>query len=304
MTETIMTEWKAGRPDSPRLHELTERVARAEVLDGAAETVSGAFSSVVEPGPLKDLLSGTPLGHALHPLLTDVTLAFYVSASTLDLIGGEDSRPAARRLIGAGLASTLPTAVTGLNDWTDTARSDEGARRVGMAHAAANVAASVCYGASLLARRAGAQRLGTALGLLGLGAIGVGGHLGGHLTYSQGVGVDQTTFRGPLSEWTPALDEDELPEGDATAADVGGVRLLLYRDGDRVYALDDRCCHRGGPLHRGEVQDGCVTCPWHKSTFRLEDGSVVRGPAAYPQPAYDVRIAGGQILVRGPAEGY
>lgn len=301
MTETIMTEWKAGRPDSPRLHELTERVAHAEVLDGPAEAVSGAFSSAVEPGPLKDLLGGTPLGHALHPLLTDVTLAFYVSASTLDLIGGDESRQAARRLIGAGLASTLPTAVTGLNDWADTAGTHEGARRVGLAHAAANVAASVCYGASLLARRAGAQRFGTALGLLGLGAIGVGGHLGGHLTYSQGVGVDQTTFRGPLSDWTPALAEDELPEGEPAAADVEGVRLLLFRDGDRVYALDDRCCHRGGPLHRGEVQDGCVTCPWHKSTFRLEDGSVVRGPAAYPQPAYDVRIAGGQILVRGPA---
>jgi nitrite reductase/ring-hydroxylating ferredoxin subunit len=302
-TSTKTAEWTAGRAETPRLHELTERLVDVEALDGPAEQIAGAFSSAVAPGPLKDALSGTWLGHALHPLLTDATMAFYVSASTLDLIGGEDSRRAAERLIGAGLASTVPTAVTGLNDWTDTSKSDEGARRVGLVHAAANVAATVCYGASLLARRAGAPRLGTALGLLGLGAIGVGGHLGGHLTYSQGVGVAQTTFRKPLPDWTPVLAEDELPEGEPTAAEAEGVTLLLYRDGERVYALDDRCCHRGGPLHGGEVENGCVTCPWHKSVFRLEDGAVVRGPAAYPQPAYDVRVADGQILVRGPATG-
>jgi nitrite reductase/ring-hydroxylating ferredoxin subunit/uncharacterized membrane protein len=303
MTETLITEWKAGRPETPRLHELTERLAGAEELDAPAEALASAFASAVEPGPVKDALSGTWLGHALHPLLTDATLAFYVSASTLDLLGGEESQRAAERLIGLGLLSTVPTAVTGLNDWTDTTKSDAGARRVGVAHAAANVAGTVLYGASFLARKAGARRFGAALGLLGLGAIGVGGHLGGHLTYSQGVGVDQTTFRGALSEWTPVLGEDELPEGEPKAADVDGVSLLLYRDGDRVYALDDRCCHRGGPLHRGEVADGCVTCPWHKSMFRLEDGAVVRGPAAYPQPAYDVRVADGQILVRGPSSG-
>ena len=60
-------------------------------------------------------------------------------------------------------------------------------------------------------------------------------------------------------------------------------------------SLANRCCPRGGPLDRGEVADGCVTCPWHGSTFRLEDGSVVRGPAAYPQPAYDVRVLDGGI---------
>jgi nitrite reductase/ring-hydroxylating ferredoxin subunit len=76
------------------------------------------------------------------------------------------------------------------------------------------------------------------------------------------------------------------------------VPVLLTRQDGRVYALADRCSHRGGPLHQGEVADGCVTCPWHGSVFRLEDGSVVRGPAAYPQPALDVRVEAGGILVR------
>ncbi|HVM16817.1 MAG TPA: Rieske (2Fe-2S) protein [Gaiellaceae bacterium] len=292
------TTWQGGRPTTPRMHEVAERVADVEALDAPAETLSGAFSSAVGPGPLKDALSGTWLGHALHPLLTDATIAFFLSASTLDLIGGRESDAAARRLIAAGLASSLPTAVTGLNDWTDTVRSDAGARRVGMAHAMANGAATVLYGASLLARRAGARRLGAALGLAGLGALSVGGHLGGHLTYSQGVGVDQTTFEEPPREWTRVLADADLAEGAAAGGDADGVDVLLVRQGGRVYALANRCTHRGGPLHQGRLSDGCVECPWHKSVFRLDDGSVERGPAAYPQRSFDVRVADGEIFVR------
>ena len=295
------TTWPAGDPETPRLHVLTELLAEAEELDEPAKKIADAFGSAVQPGQFKDVLSGTWLGHALHPLLTDATIAFYLSASTLDLVGGEESQRAADKLIGAGLLSTLPTAVTGLNDWVDTTRSDEGVRRVGLVHAMANSAATMLYGASLLARRAGARRLGTLLGLGGLTAIGIGGHLGGHLTYSQGVGVDQTTFEEPPTEWTRVLAEAELPEGEATEADADGVPVFLTRQEGRVYALANRCCHRGGPLHKGEIEDGCVVCPWHKSAFRLEDGSVERGPAAYPQPAFDVRLDGGEIFVRARA---
>jgi nitrite reductase/ring-hydroxylating ferredoxin subunit len=51
----------------------------------------------------------------------------------------------------------------------------------------------------------------------------------------------------------------------------------------------------------GTVADGAITCPWHGSTFRIEDGSVVRGPAAYPQPVYDVRVEDGVIEVHARA---
>ena len=77
-----------------------------------------------------------------------------------------------------------------------------------------------------------------------------------------------------------------------------GVDVLLVRQGGRVYALANRCTHRGGPLHQGRLSDGCVECPWHKSVFRLDDGSVERGPAAYPQRSFDVRVADGEIFVR------
>jgi nitrite reductase/ring-hydroxylating ferredoxin subunit len=74
--------------------------------------------------------------------------------------------------------------------------------------------------------------------------------------------------------------------------------ILLFREGTRVHALWASCTHELGPLAEGRFADGCVTCPWHGSTFRLADGKVVRGPAAFPQPVYEARVTDGKIEIR------
>ena len=74
--------------------------------------------------------------------------------------------------------------------------------------------------------------------------------------------------------------------------------MLLARADGGLRALANTCTHAGGPLDEGELADGCVTCPWHGSTFRLDDGSVVRGPASTPQPTYETRVRDGWIEVR------
>jgi nitrite reductase/ring-hydroxylating ferredoxin subunit len=73
---------------------------------------------------------------------------------------------------------------------------------------------------------------------------------------------------------------------------------MVVRDRGEVRALTDRCAHHGGPLHEGDVRDGCATCPWHGSTFDQRDGSLVRGPSAYPQPAWQARVREGRIELR------
>ena len=50
--------------------------------------------------------------------------------------------------------------------------------------------------------------------------------------------------------------------------------------------------------HEGPLADGCVTCPWHGSVFRLADGEIVRGPSAYPQPRWETRIRDGVIELK------
>jgi nitrite reductase/ring-hydroxylating ferredoxin subunit/uncharacterized membrane protein len=284
----------------PKLHAAAERIGRIGALDPPAKALAKAVRSAVPRGPVKDGLSGTWLGHALHPLLTDAVIGPWLSALILDAVGGEDSERAAEVLIATGIAASLPTAVTGAHDWADTEPADDSARRVGAVHGVLNVGALGLFTASLAARRGGRRGSGKALAAAGGALLAASGHLGGHLAYSQGVGVEQTAFdRGP-DEWSPALPSAELPDGGKVCVLVNDVPVLLVRrDGD-VHALHDRCVHRGGPLHQGELVDGCIECPLHGSVFRLEDGGVERGPATGPQPVFEARERDGQIEVRRP----
>ena len=287
-----------GLARRPRMQVLARRLGAVEALDAPAERIAATVRKKIPGGPVKDALSGTWLGHAFHPLMTDVPIGTWTSAVILDWIGGRESAKAADRLIGVGLVAAVPTFVSGWSDWADSTLSSDDIRRMGLIHAALNGTAANLFLGSLVARRRGRRGTGKLLGLAAISSLGAGGWLGGHLSYSQASGVDQTALEEGPGQWSPALPEAELPEGQAACAHVDDVRVLLVRQGGRVWALANRCTHRGGPLHEGEVGDGTITCPWHQSTFALADGSVERGPAAYPQPAYDVRSRDGMLEVR------
>ena len=278
------------------VEDLLERIEKAEGLDSVARPLAKAVAKVVPHGPVKDALSGTWLGHPLHPLLTDVAIGSWTSAFFLDVFGGEATEAAADGLVGAGVVSALPTALAGLSDWSDLLGAE---RRVGLIHATANVLAVACYGFSWVARRKGDRSRGVALGLLGASIATVGGYLGGHLSYRQGVNVDRNAWKEGPEEWVDVAAEGDLPEGRAVAADAEGVRVCLVKRGGEVHAIADVCGHAGGPLHEGELDgEGRITCPWHGSTFRVEDGAVVHGPATGPQPDFEARVQDGRVSVR------
>jgi nitrite reductase/ring-hydroxylating ferredoxin subunit/uncharacterized membrane protein len=254
------------------------------------------------PGPVKDALSGTWLGHPLHPLLTDIPIGAFTSAAILDFLGGRKARTASEILIAMGIASALPTALAGLSDWSD---AHGGEQRIGVVHAAAQLTGLACYMASLQARRHGHHYRGKFLALAGMSVMSVGAYLGGHLVYSEGLGVTHTLGQEPPMEWTPVLDAASLPEGKPVGVVASGATVLLYRGAGETAprAIGGRCTHAGGPLPEGEIQDRlpgaeCVKCPWHGSVFRLADGTVVHGPASVPEPVYDVRVEDGKIEVR------
>ena len=272
-----------------RLRDLTDKLEGLEVLDGLSERLAGAVNSAVSPA--KSLLSGTWLGHPLHPALTNVPLGCWSGAVILDLFGGAAGDAAVQPMVALGTVAALPTVVTGLSDWADSYGPE---RRVGLVHAAVNVT-----GLSLFAASLGAGRRARSLRLLGLAAVGAGGYLGGHLTYARGLGVDHQILVEKPTEWTDALDANNLPEATPTLAEAGGARVLLYRRGSQIYALSDVCPHAAGPLHEGTVDDDlCVTCPWHGSRFRLSDGRAVHGPASAPAVVYEARVRDGRVEVR------
>jgi nitrite reductase/ring-hydroxylating ferredoxin subunit/uncharacterized membrane protein len=278
---------------SKTLDTIADRLERASALDKPSDLMAALVQRLIPEGPVADAASGTPLGHPLHPLLVTVPIGSWVAASYLDLTGG-DAR-AAQRLVGLGNLAALPTALTGANDWLSTV---EGERRVGLAHALLNYTALGLYTGSWLARRKGRRVKGAALALVGAGVLSASGWLGGHLSYALGIGVDTTAFQQFPTDWTDAGPEVDVQAEVPTSVDVDGVPVLLIRHEGRLLALADRCTHRGGPLHEGEIRDGCVICPWHNSTFALTDGSIAAGPATRPQPALDVRTVDGRVQVR------
>ena len=281
------------------LSPLVEALEAADVLDAPGKKIGKTVRGALSPGAFKDALSGTWIGHALHPLLTDLVIGSFVSATLLDVLGGDDDGRAAERLIGVGLAAYGPTALTGVNDWADSEPADDAVRRVGLVHAASNATAFSLYAASLRARRNGARGRGKLLALAGAGALGAGGFLGGHLSFAQGVGPNQTAFDPGPSDWTE-VDTSALEDNKPTATLAGDTPVLLVRHRGHVHAMHDRCSHRGCLLSDGELDGEVIECQCHGSRFRLGDGGVERGPATVPQPVYEVREAGGRTEIRLP----
>lgn len=282
----------------PLASALAERIESLDFLDAPAKVVGKAVRDAVPPGAVKDALSGVSLGHPLHPLLTDIPIGTWTSAVILDLVGGRDGRKGAERLIAAGLVATPATIATGWSEWADTEPGSDEVRRSGFVHAGLNAVATGLFVASLGARRRGNLGRGRLLSFAGISLVGASGWLGGHLAYAQGVGVDTTVFDSGATDWTRAAEESQLVEGRPLCVRVDGDAVLLVRQSGRLHALADRCVHRGGALHEGEVGDGTITCPLHGSCFSLEDGSVLRGPAAYPQPRFETRVRDGAVEVR------
>ncbi len=123
------------------------------------------------------------LGHSLHPVLTDLPLGCWTSASLVDLIGGRTGRSAATKLVGIGLLSAGPTAYAGLATWSLLEGSE---RRIGAVHAIGNDVAIVLFAGSFLARVRGQHWRGVQLAILGNLTTAAAGHLGGHLALSRG----------------------------------------------------------------------------------------------------------------------
>ncbi len=284
---------------------ILDRVADVQTFDKVIEPARRAVNAALRPQAFKDLLHGTWLGHALHPVLVQVPVGSWVSAGVLDAI--PPLRPAATVLIGTGVAAAVPAALTGAADWSE---QDAGVRRLGAFHAVANVAALGLYVGSLAARRNGRGTLGRVLSYSGLGIATGSAAVGGHMSYAQSSGASHsaTAARALTSDWIDLGPLDDLPEGRPALRTGKGssvaVPLAAVRRGTRVDVFIGACSHLSGPLHEGRVEEvrgrECLVCPWHDSAFALDDGSPRRGPAANPQVKLDVRMEAGRVMARLP----
>jgi hypothetical protein len=165
---------------------LAAVVEQDQRLDGVVAAFADPAQRLTATPRRRALLLGRQLGHALHPVLTDLPIGCWTSSWLLDVLPVGGSPRASQRLIALGLLSAVPTAVTGWAEWSRTDQPE--IRRVGVVHAAANTGALALYTGSWLARRSGRHRAGVALGQLGALTVSAGGFLGAHMAIGRKVG--------------------------------------------------------------------------------------------------------------------
>jgi uncharacterized membrane protein len=186
------------------LNALVARLESVEALDGLGRAAGRTVRALIPGGAPKDVLSGSWLGHALHPILTDIPIGAWTSSLVLDWTGGKASRSASDRLVLTGVLAAGATVATGWSDWADAEQGNPAVRRSGLVHAAANATATALMTGSYLARKRGARGRGRMLSLAGSAALAAGGWLGGHLSYKLGAGVTAgTPAAGPHAAPTP-----------------------------------------------------------------------------------------------------
>lgn len=90
--------------------------------------------------------------------------------------------------------------------------------------------------------------------------------------------------------WIAVGSIDDIPPRGARCVRNGDMAVAVFRTADdRIFALEDRCPHRGGPLSQGIVHDGCVTCPLHNWVISLESGRA-QGADEGATTAFPVRL--------------
>ncbi len=90
---------------------------------------------------------------------------------------------------------------------------------------------------------------------------------------------------------------DSLPEVGGLRLEFEGHRIAVFRVGEEVFAIGDRCSHAEASLSEGEVFDHAVECPRHGSEFDLRSGEPMSLPATKPVPTYHVTVEDGTVFV-------
>ena len=287
---------------------ISQRIVEAlPFLDRVAEGVQPKVQEAVEAGgtTARNVLDGVWFEVPLHPVLTDVPVGSWTAALVFDGVdaatGSKAVRNAADASLVMGILSAFGAAITGLSDWRYLSG---GSRRMGVAHGLLNTVGLALSIVSLILRATGRRNAGRMAFLAGYSVSGMAAHLGGELSYHYGLRVDRNAFEGTgPDEFTPVLDEAELPDSGLRRVEVEGVGVLLSRSSrGEVCAISATCNHFGGPLEQGDREDDTVVCPLHNSRFDLCSGQVIGGPAVFPQSRYETRVREGKIEVKAAAE--
>jgi nitrite reductase (NADH) small subunit/3-phenylpropionate/trans-cinnamate dioxygenase ferredoxin subunit len=90
--------------------------------------------------------------------------------------------------------------------------------------------------------------------------------------------------------------KDEIPPGTIREFDIDGKNIALANVDGKLFAINNICLHRGGPLGEGELEGQVVVCPWHGWKYDVTTGKLTTNPTVGVQ-CYAVEIRGDDIYV-------
>ena len=266
---------------------------------------------------LKDLLEGKPFRCPLHPALVHLPIALFPISVLLDVAswlvaGGDGLARGAFGCILAGLVTGLIAGIVGMVDYTDI-RDDHPAKKIATVHMVLNLVALGLFGAGAGLRYSAIDAeqtpvLPLVVSFIALAVLSYSGYLGGHLVYEDGIAVGRHRRRTRMPERTVTAKSDEgvavavaedsaLAEGETLRVEVAGAIVMIARVDGALYAVQEFCTHRYGPLSEGALQGCEVVCPWHNSRFDLRSGKVTHGPAKVDVRTFRVETREGKIWV-------
>jgi nitrite reductase (NADH) small subunit len=99
-----------------------------------------------------------------------------------------------------------------------------------------------------------------------------------------------------MAEFVKVATLAELPAGSGKPVEVNGKAIALFNVDGKVYAIDNTCLHRGGPLGDGTLEGEVVTCPWHMWEYNVRTGEFVANPSI-KVATYAVQIDGDDVKI-------
>jgi nitrite reductase/ring-hydroxylating ferredoxin subunit len=93
-----------------------------------------------------------------------------------------------------------------------------------------------------------------------------------------------------------AAKKDEIPPGTIREFQLNGTTVAIANVDGNLYAINNTCLHRGGPLGEGELNGKIVTCPWHGWTYDVTTGKTTMNPAV-GVTCYPIDIKGDDVFV-------
>jgi nitrite reductase (NADH) small subunit len=99
-----------------------------------------------------------------------------------------------------------------------------------------------------------------------------------------------------MAEFTKVANTSDLPPGTAKTVKVNGKTIALFNVDGKIFATDNTCRHRGGPLGEGMLEGEVITCPWHLWEYNVRTGEKV-GDNSIKVDTYEVKMEGSDIKV-------